>query len=454
MLEQVKQSLAALKSQEGKEAGPGEEEAHVTTSESLVDGDSGPWDPLLDQALKQTFVEMDDRIKSRVSDGTTATLVLLKMDEEEGVHIKCAWAGDSRSLLLREGKKVDPLSIDHNPTNENEANRMRAFKREELLQMQGLANGDGSPKKDPAKQKSVNQHTFRIVPDQLDRGAFRISPDVTPETSTHGEDQYTIFDIAQIAQRSFIGKFVDPTTGMSGCKRIFSTSMASSLAVSRTIGDKGAARCVTAEPEIIDQKLAPGEKGRIMIASDGIWDVMSNRKASDCWYPRDPLVACRSITDEAHQARRYMGYHPDDITLLLVDIHRSDKTRKKRYSVGGSGGSNNNSDTSGPGAGGSVYNGMSTESSEKSKSAPPMQPQACCSIHSGTRDSSPALLLECLFPFLVCQPVFARMVCFLTKNRALHEKSHSPTIPFVADPSYLASSDAFCWPWMVVVDPA
>eukprot|EP00894_Picocystis_sp_ML_P002472 jgi/Pico_ML_1/52989/g3613.t1 len=240
MLEQVKQSLAALKSQEGKEAGPGEEEAHVTTSESLVDGDSGPWDPLLDQALKQTFVEMDDRIKSRVSDGTTATLVLLKMDEEEGVHIN--------------------------------------------------------------------------------------------------------------------------------------------LAVSRTIGDKGAARCVTAEPEIIDQKLAPGEKGRIMIASDGIWDVMSNRKASDCWYPRDPLVACRSITDEAHQARRYMGYHPDDITLLLVDIHRSDKTRKKRYSVGGSGGSNNNSDTSGPGAGGSVYSGMSTESSEKSKSAPPMQPQACCSI--------------------------------------------------------------------------
>lgn len=380
MLEQVKQSLAGLKSQEEKTAEPTDEKVQETSVEDSVERNPGPWDPFLNQALKQTFVEMDNRIKSRVTDGTTATLVLLKLDEEGWVHIKCTWAGDSRSLLLREGKQVDPLSIDHNPTNEQEANRMRAFKREELLQMQGLAKEGRSPKKDPTKQRTVNQNTFRIVPDQLDRVAFRQSPDVTPETSTHGEDQYTIFDIAQIAQRSFIGKFVDPNTGMSGCKRIFSTSMASSLAVSRTIGDKGAARCVTAEPEIIDQKLAPGEKGRIMIASDGIWDIMSNRKALDCWYPRDPLVACKSITDEAFEGRRYTGYHPDDITLVLVDINRSDKTRKKRYSVGGVGGSNYNSENSGQGTGGSVYSGMSTDSSDKSKSVPPMQPQACCSI--------------------------------------------------------------------------
>jgi len=71
------------------------------------------------------------------------------------------------------------------------------------------------------------------------------------------------------------------------------------LAVTRAIGDKDLKKCVTAHPDVFDIDLTEQDELLIM-ASDGLWDVMSNQEAVDIALAHDDLgVACDTLVKTA-----------------------------------------------------------------------------------------------------------------------------------------------------------
>ncbi len=94
------------------------------------------------------------------------------------------------------------------------------------------------------------------------------------------------------------------------------------LAMSRSIGDIVAERVgVICEPEIFEMKLAGDEKF-IIIASDGIWEFISNDKAVEMvvpfWAENDPEGACDKLVDEAVKHWHAEDEVVDDITVIVI----------------------------------------------------------------------------------------------------------------------------------------
>ena len=95
----------------------------------------------------------------------------------------------------------------------------------------------------------------------------------------------------------------------------------STLAVSRTIGDE-VAKSVGVEhsPEIIETTLT-GNEQFIVVASDGIWEFLSNDKVKELVMPyylnNKPNEACEKLIHEASLAWDRDGSARDDITCIV-----------------------------------------------------------------------------------------------------------------------------------------
>lgn len=94
------------------------------------------------------------------------------------------------------------------------------------------------------------------------------------------------------------------------------------LAVTRSFGDGGLKRWVVAEPEVSRTPLAGAGCEFLVIASDGLWNKVSNQEAVDAvaaaaaagHYSVD---SCRRLVDMA----RRRGSR-DDVTVMVVDLKR------------------------------------------------------------------------------------------------------------------------------------
>ncbi|XP_057786855.1 probable protein phosphatase 2C 25 [Salvia miltiorrhiza] len=96
-----------------------------------------------------------------------------------------------------------------------------------------------------------------------------------------------------------------------------------SLAVSRAIGDQYLKQWVTAEPETKVVKLDQ-EYEFLLLASDGLWDKVSNQEAIDIARPfcinleePQPLTACRKLVDLSVSRGS-----ADDISVMLIQLRR------------------------------------------------------------------------------------------------------------------------------------
>lgn len=96
-----------------------------------------------------------------------------------------------------------------------------------------------------------------------------------------------------------------------------------SLAVSRSIGDRYLKQWITAEPETKVIRLEP-EYEFLILASDGLWDKVSNQEAIDIARPLcvdvgkpQPLLACRKLVDLS--ASRGSA---DDISVMIIHLGR------------------------------------------------------------------------------------------------------------------------------------
>ncbi|KAM1602275.1 hypothetical protein ACFXTI_029099 [Malus domestica] len=95
-----------------------------------------------------------------------------------------------------------------------------------------------------------------------------------------------------------------------------------SLAVSRGIGDRHLKQYVTAEPETKVLRIKPEHEFLIM-ASDGLWDKVSNQEAVDIVRPSclgtdgQPLVACKKLIELSTSRGSF-----DDISVMVVQLRR------------------------------------------------------------------------------------------------------------------------------------
>ena len=88
------------------------------------------------------------------------------------------------------------------------------------------------------------------------------------------------------------------------------------LAVSRSIGDVSLQPFVTAEPEIIEKNIEP-EDEYLVLASDGLWDVMENEYVAKMVMSNSKqfLDVAKTLCSEAI----ILGSQ-DNVTVLVVDI--------------------------------------------------------------------------------------------------------------------------------------
>ncbi|MBA0807057.1 hypothetical protein Gohar_022885 [Gossypium harknessii] len=85
------------------------------------------------------------------------------------------------------------------------------------------------------------------------------------------------------------------------------------LAVSRAFGDRHLKQYVVADPEIQEEKI-DNSLEFLILASDGLWDVVSNEEAVAMIKPiQDPEQAAKQLMQEAYQRGS-----ADNITCVVV----------------------------------------------------------------------------------------------------------------------------------------
>lgn len=87
------------------------------------------------------------------------------------------------------------------------------------------------------------------------------------------------------------------------------------LCLSRSIGDTDVGEYIVPIPHVKQVKLSSAG-GRLIIASDGVWDALSCEKAAKCCRGLPAELAARQVVKEALRARGLR----DDTTCLVVDI--------------------------------------------------------------------------------------------------------------------------------------
>ncbi|KAL6330001.1 hypothetical protein AAG906_039916 [Vitis piasezkii] len=85
------------------------------------------------------------------------------------------------------------------------------------------------------------------------------------------------------------------------------------LAVARAFGDKSLKLHLSSEPDVAVEPITTGTEC-IILASDGLWKVMSNQEAVDCIkHIKDAQSAAKRLTDEALSKKS-----KDDISCIVV----------------------------------------------------------------------------------------------------------------------------------------
>ncbi|KAK3239605.1 hypothetical protein CYMTET_50479 [Cymbomonas tetramitiformis] len=296
------------------------------------------WPRYLDSAIIKTFKKLDSEIKQHGDSGTTATVVLFKKDHKGGINAKVCWVGDSRAIMFTDSG-VEDLTKDHRLANTAELSRIGVHygmhNTEDKISSNTLVRISG---KLYAKPQPI-----RVREEDLVR-PLSTREDMTPEARTPVMDFEESGDSSACFQidkqpgykhtKSFVGIFTDEQGhAVSSVPRVFAGETRRSVQNTRSLGDRGAASAVIAHPEITDVLLPPS--ARIVIASDGVWDVMTSH---NCW---SMLQRTPSTSEAANRLLKktlanYVGVaRVDDISIILIDCGFEENLRLRAEFLGG-----------------------------------------------------------------------------------------------------------------------
>lgn len=122
-------------------------------------------------------------------------------------------------------------------------------------------------------------------------------------------------------KQSFIGRRASPDGQLIGPVALFGVSNVS-ITMTRSIGDKYAARSCKCIPDITEVCVRSDEHARFIQASDGLWDVMTSQRAANLIRGvTDPVKASLLLAVKARSIREGRMMKIDDITVLVIDVH-------------------------------------------------------------------------------------------------------------------------------------
>jgi len=87
------------------------------------------------------------------------------------------------------------------------------------------------------------------------------------------------------------------------------------LAVSRAFGDAALKPFVSPTPEVVRRTILPQGEAFLLIASDGVWDVVGNDEASELVKKRGPSTGCKQVVQLALDR-----FSEDNITCMVVNL--------------------------------------------------------------------------------------------------------------------------------------
>jgi serine/threonine protein phosphatase PrpC len=122
---------------------------------------------------------------------------------------------------------------------------------------------------------------------------------------------------------SFVSFRVSPS-GYNGPEALFSRYRGISLMMTRSIGDRlGPCRCIPA-PDISAVTIPKNEHVRIIMGTDGMWDVVTNeavRCLSMLKSHLNPQDFATYLGNKSLQRRKNRGMRMDDITVFCIDVN-------------------------------------------------------------------------------------------------------------------------------------
>ena len=287
--------------------------------------------------INEIFVNAEKELYNEEFDsnfsGTTCIIVI-----QLGENLICANSGDSRAILIYNQKEL--LNLNNNNDKNNTTSKSNKMKDSEtnFYQIKNIISPFSSYRnifKNSLRAsasvssldiKNLNKFTQRSsqrfslnkitkIPDNTAKGIFCLSNDLKPTLPL--EKQRIIENGGRVEQ------FIENDGTTNGPYRVWvQDEMYPGLAMSRSIGDFIASSVgVIPNPEIIEYNLNNSSKYMI-IASDGIWQFMSNEKVMNIanqYYPkRDPIDMCNELIREANIAWDKEGIPRDDITVVVV----------------------------------------------------------------------------------------------------------------------------------------
>jgi len=168
---------------------------------------------------------------------------------------------------------------------------------------------------------------------------FGLSSVVTPSACEAATTEAQTKGYVLTRENSFIAKRKLKETGEEvGSDVLFGRFNDISIAMTRSIGDRyGPRRCIPL-PDLIALDVKPGEFLRCVLASDGLWDVVSVHKVSLVINRyEDPKSAAEALVNKSLRRRTEKNLRLDDITVIIVDIDKTSGSTKLRARSSSSG---------------------------------------------------------------------------------------------------------------------
>ena len=224
------------------------------------------------KVIKEIYKKIDEKIKNTDYDkefsGTTSCSVFII-----GNHLLCSNVGDSRAILIKKSNEVFPLSNDHKPNN--------YYEKERILK----CGGDIKRIKDSKIEEYVDN--LNNNNNNIDKKIIEIN--IPFRVYVKGKDY-------------------------------------PGLAMSRSLGDFVAKKIgVIHEPEILDITINEDDKF-IILASDGLWEVVSNEEARNIvnkyYIENNVKIAVEKLAILASEKFKVLGEYIDDITIIVIFLNK------------------------------------------------------------------------------------------------------------------------------------
>ncbi|KAA0159903.1 hypothetical protein FNF28_05631 [Cafeteria roenbergensis] len=290
--------------------------------------------------LHRKYLAASSQLGNRVMDsqvsGTTGLALLV-----DGDTLVCANCGDCRAIICSKDERsaggvvARPLSVDHKPSRPDERARILNSPLAMVCSLSQVVPGESG-----AQLFVCRPAASRRPP----RGARMGRKPSAPQLSDAAKaDADAGGDPSTIGLQGFGGTgrsapFAGTQPSAGGPQDEEGDDVAIQYAVmfTRSMGDADAHANlgVIAEPEVRASRLRPGKELFFVLATDGVWDTMSNEQVADCVsHSTGPQAAAEAVTAQARWAwSMRSGERKDDITCVVVWLRWMDESEARRES--------------------------------------------------------------------------------------------------------------------------